>query len=595
MTGRLRVALVLQACVLACFLACLLAVPATAQVQVSVSLESDQAFVGQSVRLSITVTGADREIVPPTLPDLPGVEAFGAGQSQRFSYVNGQSRAEYSWSWSLVPRREGRVLIPSVTVTVDGKDYQTKARTLTVTRSTATPSTPPAAGDDKGDKDDKSVGQDVPDAFVTMRVDKDSVVVGEQVILTFGFYRYSRRSMFESPEYTAPRTEGFWREDLPPESHRREVIRSRRFEITEIRYALFPTRSGELEISEATVRLPDNAIGSFFRRDSRRRGPALLRTDAITVHVRPLPVPRPSDFSGTVAEALTLRSSIDRRQLDQGDALTWRIQLTGTGHIDAAEIPVPDPGPEFTIHESTSGSQSGPDGGSLRGSRTVEYLVIPQQPGDLQLPALEYSWYDSSRQQYARARTQAIAIRVAPSEGAAQSLFTGGRKSEIELLARDILHIEPIQADQQAWGGPLVYRKGFWALACATPLAWAMSALVSRRRRALLADPRRRRAIKARAKARARLDASGPVDERVSAALDGYLADRFDRAASGLVRDEIVQILTAESVPAELVARTRELLDHCDALRFAPSTGAAESLLADARELIDRLEAVLDA
>ena len=84
MTGKLGAALVAFVCVLA-------AVPsAQAQVQVSASLDIDRVPVGHSARFTVTVVGADREIVPPSLPDLPAVNTFSAGQSQRFSFVNGQ-------------------------------------------------------------------------------------------------------------------------------------------------------------------------------------------------------------------------------------------------------------------------------------------------------------------------------------------------------------------------------------------------------------------------------------------------------------------------------------------------------------------------
>lgn len=591
MTGRMgsrrRLRIALALCTL-----CMLAVgvvPARAQVSVSASLDAGRTAVGQSVRLVITVIGADREIVPPVLPPLGGVETFSAGQSQRFSFVNGRSTAEYAWSWSLVPRREGTVKIPPISVTVDGVTHQTEALSFEVAAGQAVPDSP-ATRQDAPDQ-----GETLPDAFVRMHVDRDTVVVGQQVILTFGFYRASRASMFESPEYVAPRTEGFWREDLPPESHRREVVRSRRYEVTEIQYALFPTRVGDLEIGEATVRLPEDAFGSFFRRTNRRVGPSILTTDSIGVHVVPLPVPQPADFSGTVATGLTLRSAVDRRELDQGDALTWRIRLEGNGHLEAATIPEPDLGPEFKVHESTSSSESGPENGQLRGSRTVEYLVIPQQPGDLVIPAVDYSWFDSSRGQYVRARTEAIPIRVAPSEGATPSVFTGGRKSEIELLARDILYIEPLAPDQAVWHGPLASRPGFWALFSVAPVLWGLSAVFARRRRVLLSDPGRLRARNARARARAVLGGNDPVDQRVSVAVEGYLADRFDRSARGLVRDEVTAFLESESVPVALIARTRQLLDRCDALRFAPGGSAEESLLADARGLIDELEGVFNA
>ena len=136
---------------------------ASAQVQVSARLDAEEVAVGHTVRLTVSVSGADREITPPRFPSLPGVDAYGAGQSQRFSFVNGQSRAEYSWSWSLVPRREGVVEIPAITVSVDGKDYSTLPRRLVVI---AARSQPPSSAV----PDDRTGDSEVPDAFVTMRV-----------------------------------------------------------------------------------------------------------------------------------------------------------------------------------------------------------------------------------------------------------------------------------------------------------------------------------------------------------------------------------------------------------------------------------------
>jgi hypothetical protein len=174
------------------------------------------------------------------------------------------------------------------------------------------------------------------------------------------------------------------------------------------------------------------------------------------------------------------------------------------------------------------------------------------------------------------------------------SVFTGGRKSEIELLARDILHIEAVAPDASTWPGPLPRRTVFWTAVSAAPLAWALSSVLSRRRRALLADPRRLRARRARGNAQRVLAGDGPADERVSAALEGYLADRFDRSASGLVRDEVEATLRAQGVPDPLVFRTRDILDRCDAHRFAPGERSAESLVADAERLVDELEEALD-
>ena len=74
-----------------------------------------------------------------------------------------------------------------------------------------------------------------------MAVDKSDVWVGQQVVLSFQFWR--RVQPWSNPSYTAPRTEGFWREDLGPERSFRDVHKGQVYSVTEVRYALFPTRS----------------------------------------------------------------------------------------------------------------------------------------------------------------------------------------------------------------------------------------------------------------------------------------------------------------------------------------------------------------
>jgi len=580
MTGRRLVPVVLGLA--------LLAAGAEAAVDVGASLDHDSIRAGDQVVLTVTVTGDARNVEPPTLPALTDFRIFRGGQSQRFSFVNGQASAEHTFTYYLQPQSEGRFTIGAIEIVADGQTVRTPPLKLEVLAAEAArPSDSEPAPDPR---DDDAPAQD---AFVTMDVDRDTVVVGEQVVLTFGFYRATRLSAFDSPEYTPPRTEGFWREDLPPERHTTRVIRSRRYQVTEIQYALFPTRAGNLTIGEAIVRLPDDPFGNFFRRNDRRRssGPKVLRAAPINVHVQSLPEPVPSGFTGTVAEGLRLDATVDRRELDEGEAVTLALKLEGTGNLPGAALPDLDFLEDaFRVHDAGGGADKRPQGGRLRGVRLVESLLVPRTAGTVVIPSVEYTYFDTGRRDYVTLSTQPIALEVNAVEGGGAGVFVGGRKSEIELLARDIQHIAPVPGTISPWSGPLPNRVGFYAAIAVPALAWVVSTGLARRREKLLADPRRHRQARALSDAQRELKSEGAAAEVIVRALHGWAADRFDRAAAGLTHDEVVDLVTGHGAGDALARRLRTVLERCDAARFAPLGSDADDLKDETRVLLDQLE-----
>ena len=566
----------------------------SAAVEVGASLDRNRTAVGEQVRLEVRVTGEARNVRPPELPELEDFVVFGGGQSQRFSFVNGRVSAEHTFTFYLQPRREGEYRIGPIVVEADGTEYRTAPIGLEVLAASAAPVPTPAPRESEGTRAPADEAGD-DEAFVTLSVDRDSVVVGEQIVLTFGFHRATRMSAFDSPEYTPPRTEGFWREDLPPENHTTRVIRSRRYHVTEIQYALFPTRAGDLEIGAAPVRLPEDLFDSFFRRSNRRRGPRVLRSESIPIHVDPLPSPAPEGFDGAVASGLRLDASVDRRELDEGEAVTLRLRLQGAGHLPGLAPPQLPDLEDFRVHDAGGGADSRPQGGRLVGSRVVELLVLPQRAGRLSIPAVEYVYFDTDRRDYVTLRTEPIDLLVRAVEGGTSSVFAGGRKSEIELLSRDILHIVPLDGDLEPWPGPLPRRPVFWTLLAAPALLWMGSATALRRRQALLADPRRVRARRALSRAREVLDGDGPAEQRVIRAIHGWTADRFDRAAAGLTHEEVAGLLRRHGVDEERVAAVTALLERCDAARYAPLGAGGDESVRAARDLLSGLEEDVDA
>ena len=89
--------------------------------QVQAELSQDYTAVGQPVRLSISVTGARGAQVPQQLK-IDGLDARFIGKSEQMQWQMGaggvNSTATSTYSYLIVPLRQGEFTIPSIPVAV---------------------------------------------------------------------------------------------------------------------------------------------------------------------------------------------------------------------------------------------------------------------------------------------------------------------------------------------------------------------------------------------------------------------------------------------------------------------------------------------
>ena len=284
------------------FLAILVrAFPVGAQPDYSCIAEVNRTSVprGENVVLTVSAEGDFGWSADFILPDLPGVRVQSGGTNQSMSMVNGKTRTSVSRTWFLTVESDKDITIPPVTITVGGRECKTDPVRLRVTAPKEAKKVPPTTSGNRvapptlpqPGADGSLSGQPGDDIFLTLEVDQDEVFVGQQVILTFRYWR--RIQPWNNPSYVAPRTEGFWREGLGAEKNYRRAVKGRAYNVTEIRYALFPTRSGELVIEPAELSVPEGVFDRFFKSRRSRRGPSVLKTRAVPVSVLDLPTPRP--------------------------------------------------------------------------------------------------------------------------------------------------------------------------------------------------------------------------------------------------------------------------------------------------------------
>ena len=548
---------------------------------------------GGELVLTVTTEGDAGWSVDFKLPELPGVRVYTGGTNQSMSMVNGQTRSSVARTWYLRVEQEGVLDIGPVLVQAKGESCSTEPLRVTVTAPQAN-APPPADTGNRTAAPPQAAAPDEPgtvggDIFVTLDVDKPEPWLGEQVILTFRYWR--RVQPWNNPSYTPPRTEGFWREDLGPERALREVRGGRVYSVTEIRYALFPTRAGQLVIEPAELTFPEDVFDRFFNSRRRSQGPRVLRTERLVVDVRPLPVPAAPGFGGLVANRLQLTAQVTPDTVAAGEPIELKLALEADGFLKGFAGLEVKPAEGARMHDAAESFVTGLHEDRLQGRLGVEKVLVPEREGELVIPATSLTWFDAGAGRYVTSSVPVHRVQVTRGRlPAGDEESSGFLRSEISRLGADLAFIHVVPRQLRGAGDGFVGSLAWWILLMLPFLllgAWrlALVRLAAERR-----DPAGRRRRRALVTARRALDQAVGEPSRVARAVCAYVADCTDRPVAAITATE-VEAYGAACGRAGAGRSLADLVNACDAARFGGAAADAHALAAEARRLLADLEA----
>lgn len=412
-----------------------------------------------------------------------------------------------------------------------------------------------------------------PRIFLLAEVTPERPWVGQQMLYTL--YLYTQADVVSVDPDKLPDFQGFWVREIPePEDQRAQVEmidhEGERFgRVRLLRRALFPRREGTFEIEPTRIalraRLPDEGPFGMLRArsvDTERTG------NAITVDVQPLPEP-PAGYQGAVG-VLQLEGSLEPAELEVGDAATLTLTLRGSGHLQGVPEPrIPEQDgikvfpPQQQARERVRGTR-------VTGSRTWQYVLVPEKPGSWELPPIVVPYFDPNRGAYDAATVDGLSLTA-----------RGG--TELTQQDGNTVRLHPIRtaalpaAERDVGLGRLA--SGLFTVPWLLALGWIV---LQKRSGSGKRVDRKTLAMG--------LDTADKHDDprRAAAAIEDawrdYLAARFGIAAgvaSTQWQKELVRHGVSESRAGELVT----LADDLHYLRYAPKLSSTEDLR---RELIDR-------
>ena len=534
----------------------------------------------------VVIEGQARSVEQPERPALDDFESFFRGSSQNMSIVNGKVSASTTFTFLLLPKRQGTLTIGSFTLRHGGKTYRTDPLQVHVSAEEAAPQ------QDEGENRD---------LFVVGRLEKEQVYVNEQLLYRFYLYRKQEKRV-SNFDYAPPSFEGFWVEDLKEgEKQYHKVINGHTYVVNEVTTALFPTTSGTVQIGPARLRLMElleRRNFSFFNRGVDR----VLLTEPVDVEVLALPRSgRPADFSGAVGEDLRLTARLDKNQVELGDPIMLTLDVRGVGNVRTFSKPKLPEMSQFKSYDSDSKTQVNALD-EVAGTRTYEIVLVPRESGVLQVPAVKLAYFDTKEARYRELSTKPIELTVVETERSRRMAeATPQRQQDIEILGTDIAHIHtdvPVSDDRT----PLYAYRMVQAAMPVPVLAILGLLVVQRRRRKLAADVGMVRSSRAQKEARKRLQLAekalkGNQAElfyaEISKALQRYVGDKLNVSAEGMRHDDFRTHLAATGFSEAERERVVQLLEQCDAARFAPggySHARMQEVLQEVQQLLTTLE-----
>ncbi|RYZ46675.1 MAG: protein BatD, partial [Sphingobacteriales bacterium] len=440
------------------------------------------------------------------------------------------------------------------------------------------------------------------DLFIKVAVDKSKAYVGEQITATYKLYARIPMNVSISK---LPSLNGFWTQDFDrPGGNVRpteEIVNGRKYQVFVLKKsALFPQQAGDLYLdpaeAEGTARVIQkvrqrNPLASMFEDDPvfRQLGslmmtdpffnddvfstmaykdiPVRLKSSPVKISVQPLPVEgQPKDYGNAVGQ-FSVGGKLDRTKLTTDDAFTYTLTVTGNGNLKLIEAPsLKLPNGLTTYDPQISDTITGRST-VISGSKIISYSISANTPGEYEIPAVPFSYYDPKAGKYVTLSTNPVKVQVEKGRH-----YNPAVAKKVTVTDLHPIYTSPLEDEPQAMS-PLFFKAGYWTMYALPLLAFIGLTFYKRREDALSKDTVKFRHRKANKIALKRLssaqkllvqNARQPFHDEVSKAIWLYLSDKLNIPLASLSRDRAFEALAARNVPGPVISKLDRTLTECE-------------------------------
>lgn len=558
---------------------------------------------------AVNATGKDLKV-----PEFTNFEVLaGPFESRSSSYqvINGKasSSLSISYTFTLQGLKTGTYSVPPASIMVDGQKHSSNGLSIKVLPDDGSD----AAGSSAAQSGASTAKITNDKIFIRTNISKSSVYEQEPVVVTYKLYTLADVAGMNNMKM--PDFNGFLKQELDQSQNKQlsyENFNGKNYgTIVLYQVLLYPQRTGDITIDkasfEAVIRVQNKTqvrsiFDDFF--DSYTNVNKALVAPAVKVKVYPLPGVKPAGFSGTVGQ-LSMSSTISATQVKANEAVTLKVVISGSGNMKLIKNPDIELPEGFEIYDPKVNNNFKTTLSGVSGTKTIEYLFIPRNAGDFEIPAAEFVYFDLQEKTYKTLRTPVYNLKVSKGEGG-ESVVSGNyvNKEDVKQLGKDIRFIETKPFKLTKKTEPVFGTVEGWILYL-IPLLVALFLFFVLKRKALensniefVRNKKANKQAQKRLKMAQKLLNEGKKDkfyEEVLKAVWSYLSDKLAIPAASLTKERVEAELTEKGVNADAIKQFTDILNTCEFARYAPNSGQQEmgNLYAEAIEAISNLEDII--
>jgi hypothetical protein len=578
----------------------LLSARAFGQVQIVAQVDtSEDIYVGQSFRYLIIIDGDNKpgkvNLVPLATYNPQNLGNQDVSQVTTSIINNKVSRKvikRYVMSYSLTINRSGQIQLPPVTVTLDGKQYQTNPVKLNILQPGTT---------DKLDFD--------------VVFSEEKCYVGQPVIMTVKFYVLSTADVgefqfnlpaltsdsffIEEPEITDPQAKLFrLNNNITVHVSQRAVQHDgRNFILVSFNKVLIPKHSGQIDMGTSSVTAA-LAVGSTRSRDrffdnfsffgqQKQYKRFAVNSKPLKLTVLPLPEQdKPENFYGLVGR-YTIDASATPTKVNVGDPITLTINIGGSRYLKPVQWPELEQVTDLARNFKIPSQKASPT--MQNGMKVFTQTIRANNDKINQIPSIPLAFFDVDKGTYVVAKTKTIPLDVAPTKILTNADLEGVDpvfvNRQVEAIKKGISanYEGPDVLTNQTFS-PLaaVVSPGYlviWSVPFIVLVTSSLVKLVTHTSPEKLVQKRRRQAAGKAIKQLKTASGLSPEkqQELIVSTMKTYIGERFEKVAGSLTADDCYQIINSATSDSETAGKYRDTIAQCEASRYASAQASIDS------------------